>query len=509
MAYIFMIIIFMIIIIFLIINKLLFKKTIENFCKINNLDPRGGINDKRVLLDFPPQSDIFTSSCDKYWKDWPLEVNNTQIQENANVIKGDQLELPKEKQFGNNDYKAGLVDFKELAKICSDSLDMYVYNHSKEKLMDPITKEKLEYQYQMVFTYSKLNQKTWIDRWYNYNPSVSSKFEYDEIKSPIEDINILNMEFKSRLDKKQKILLTKKQLLLFGLLQFQIFKYKILHIQYYEGIETETYPIPETPIYMIEIMLFRETDLYVNTFSYIGYIKNNKPILININYIGRNSTDHVLLANFYNPNDITQEIINSNFSNASIIEKDPDAIVALTKKHQEDFKIKNQYACFNFNYDPKLKNQYILPYYSREQCESMYDFYGKEKEVGIFDTPCKENKDCPFFQINKNYENDFGKCKSDGYCELPVNMKPIGYRYYKTNENDKPLCYNCNANNFRVSTVLGSCCEEQFDKQKYHYLKTPDYAFNDDFLSRKNFFNNKFCKSSPGSFDIKCENIAV
>jgi len=256
-------------------------------------------------------------------------------------------------------------------------------------------------------------------------------------------------------------------------------------------------------------MFFREKYLYVPTFSYIGYIKNNVPILTNIKYIGRNSTDNILLSDFYNPKEIKQEIINSNFSNAPLIEKDPDAIVALTKAHQESYKLKNQYACFNLNYDPKLKNNYILPYYSRESCESMYDAYGKAKEVGIFDTPCKTDNDCPFFQINKNYKNDYGKCKSDGYCQLPVNMKPIGYRYYTNNLYNMPLCYNCDSKNFKVSTVLGPCCKDQYDKEKYPFLKTPDYAFENDFLDRKNFFNEKFCKTKVDSIDIKCENIVV
>ena len=485
------------------INIFLKKYHIENFCKIPKIDEQGGINDKKVLLDYPPQSDILTSSCDQYWKDWPKEYNNTMVENNPIVIKSDQLELPKEKQFGNNDYKAGLLNFKELASLINDKNDNNnIFNISSELLIDPLKGIKLEYKYELEYAYIELNKKTWINRWENYNPSIKNKFNYDEIKSPIDNINKLNLEFQNRCNIRQKKLLTNKQLILFGLLNFDIFKYKILNINYLNDDLNK-------PIYVIEIMLYRETDLYVNTFSYVGYINNNIPILINVKYIGRNSTDNILLSDFYNPNEIKNEIINNNFSNAPLINKDPDAILELTKKHQESYKLKNQYACFNLNYDPKLKNNYILPYYSRETCESMFDPYGKYKDIGIYDKPCNEDKDCPFYKINKNYENNYGKCQEDGYCELPINMERIGYRYFRNKDTEKPLCYNCNSKEFKVSTILGDCCKEQYDKEKYPFLKTPDIAFVNDFLDRKNFFNNKFCKSKPDSFDINCQNITI
>ena len=92
------IIIIIVTIIFFFINKNI-KIDKEHFCKYPALNNVGEINDKKVLLDFPPQSNIFTSSCDKYWKNWPLEYNNSNIEDNAIVIKSDQLELPKEKQL--------------------------------------------------------------------------------------------------------------------------------------------------------------------------------------------------------------------------------------------------------------------------------------------------------------------------------------------------------------------------------------------------------------------------
>lgn len=486
-----------------ILNKYLYVNTSEHFCKIPKLDNQGGKNNKNVLLDYPPQSNILTSSCDKYWKNWPMEYNNTLVDNEPIVIKSDQLELPKEKQFANNSYVAGLMDFKELAKLASNDDEKYkdIFKISNELLIDPLTNEKLEYQYQLDYAYIDLNKKTWINRWDQYNPAIKNSFKYDEIKSPIEKLNILNLEFVNRCNIMQKKLLTQKQLLLFGIIPFDIFKYKILYINYLND-------DINIPIYIVQICLYRESDLYINTFSYIGFIKDNISYIINANFVGRNSTDTVLLADFYNPKEITQEIINKNFSNAPLINKDPDAILTLTKAHQESYKLKNQYACFNVNYNPILKNEYLIPYYSRETCESQYDSYGKQKEVGIYDTPCKKNDDCPFYQVNKNYENTHGKCMDTGYCELPDNMERIGYRYFKNDPAKMPLCYNCDSDKFNVITGLNTCCEDQYVKSKYKFLKSPDYSFENDALDRKNFFNNKYCSVKTDSQMI-CKDIIL
>lgn len=497
----YIIIIFLIILFFIIINKYILKN-IENFCKIPNVNSQGGENDKKVLLDYLPQSDIYTSSCDKYWKKWPLEVNNTLVQNNPIIINSDQLQLPKEKQFADNDYVAGLVDFNKLAVSVSQQIPVNIFDVSTELLINPVTKEKLEYKYELEYSYIDLNKKSYINRWTEYNPSVKTYFDYEEIRSEIDDINTLNLLFVEKCDIFQKDLLTKKQLVLFGLIKFQIFKYRIINIYYIQSDISR-------PVYVIEISLFRESDLYLNTFSYIGFIKDKIPIITNAAYIGRNSTDNILLADFYNPNELKQQIINKNFTNTPLIEKNPDAIVKLTKDYLEKYKLKNQYACFNINYDPTKKDTYILNYNSRESCESSYDPYGKSKNVGIYDTPCKKDDDCPFFKINKNYNNNFGKCMEDGYCELPVNMDRIGYRYYSNNKNSKPLCYNCNSEEFEVSTLLDSCCSEQYDKTKYPGLKSPDYAFETDNLDRINYFSQKFCRSKPNEIGATCDKIVL
>jgi len=490
------IIILILFIIFYILNNKI-NNNFEHFCKIPNIDSKGDINDKRVLLDYAPQSNILTSSCDQYWKNWPLESNNILVEQSPVPIKSDQLVLPKEKQFGDNNYVAGLVDFNKLANIVNDEYKEDIFLISNELLIDPLTKNQLKYKYELDFSYIELNKKTWINRWKFYNPEIKKIFDYKDIESPIEEINKLNIEFKNRCDILQKKLLTEKQLVLFGLINFEIFKYRIININYLND-------NIEKPIYIIEICFFRDSDLYINTFSYVGFFKENKIMIINSKYIGRNSTDNMLLADYYDPNEIKQEIINKNFSNSPIIEKNPDAIVKLTKDYIDSFKIKNQYACFNLNYDASKKSEYILPYTSRETCESNYDSYGKQKDVGIYDRPCKDDTECPFFKVNKNYENNFGKCLKDGSCELPLNVKKIGYRYFLTNDESYPLCYNCNSSKYSLSALLDNCCEEQNNTEKYGYLKSPDYAFENDYNIRKNYLFHENCYVKSNSLNIIC-----
>jgi hypothetical protein len=479
------------------------KSIIEPFCKIYEVNDQGGLNDRRIELNYAPQSNIITSSCDQYWKDWPLEFNNELAVDEPIVINSDQLELPKERLFGNNMYNSGLIDFKKFGVILSDEIDYDIFEKTSELLIDPLTNESVEYRYNANYRIIILNRKSYVNRWYNYDPSIKKTFNYDEIKSPIETINKLNIEFKNRLDKRQDKILDNSQLILYGMIPFDIFKYKIINVKYLNS-------DPKKPVYVIQISLFREQDLYLNTFAYVGFINDTGNIIITeVKYIGRNSTDSVLLAKFYDPTDIHQEIINRNFTNTSTIDKSPDAIASSVKEHQEAFKLKNQYACFDINYDPNSKSEVLLPYFSRESCESNVDPYGRSKSVGIYDTPCKKNEDCPFYGINQNYENDFGKCLDNGQCELPINMIPLGFKYYKGNPQNKPLCYNCNSDKFKVFTELDSCCEDQYDKKKYPYLKSPDFAFDNDFQDRKNYFNNKYCKVKPGSLNIECDSIIL
>lgn len=497
--------IFLILLILMILLNKFFnknRKSVEKFfCKTPKYNPRGALNDKRVYLEYEAQSNIRTQPCSKYWYKEPVEYNNSQIDQSPVVIYEEQLELPPDKDFGSNAYEKGLIMYTNIIKLINDEIDFDIFDKCEELLIDPLTKNKIQYQYQLHYEIDILNKKTEINRWQKFNPSIEKVFSYEEIKSPINDINILNNEFKLRFDIKQKYALDKNQLLNTGIVPFQIFKYKILSILYKDK-------NPDKPVYIMQISFFRETDLYINTFSYIGYIDNqinsdssSKAILTNIKYIGVNSTDQELMAPAFDNNEITNEIINPNFSNKVEIEKDPDAIVAIAKKTRESYKLKNQWGCFNIN--PNSEN-ILLPYFSRASCESSLDPFGRAKDVGIYDKPCNSNEECPFYKANKNYENELGKCLPNGYCELPINMKRIGYKYFVSDKLNAPLCYNCESNNYEYSTLIDKCCIQQQNKNKYPFLKSPDYSFENDQIARMNDYNKNNCTEKIGTFDIKC-----
>ena len=479
MIYNIILIIILIIIILFFFNKKIY--VIESFCKVPYLNSQGEINNKNVSLDYKAQSDIYTSSCNEYWKKTPLEYNNTLVDNEPINIYTDQLDLIKTNKFGN--YIYGLIDFTKILDIIDDKYNKDMFKISKELLIDPITKEKLNYYYELEYVYYELNKKTWINRWEKYNPNIdyNNNFNYNDIKSPIENINILNNEFINRLNNNQKVLISKREMIDFGVISYFILKYKILYILYIDSDINK-------PVYVMQISILKNNEYYVNSFSYIGFIDNNNKIyLTDIKYIGKNTVDNFLLANYSNMNEINNEIINNNFTNKVTIEKDPDAILSLTNEHLESYKINKQYACFNQNYDP-TKNDYILNYNNKTQCESIYDSYGNIKSFGVYDKPCEENEECPFYKINKNYPNDYGKCLN-GYCEMPLNIDRIGYRFYKSDKNNYPLCYNCNPDKFEFITDMGNCCNDQSDTKKYPFLSSPDIIFNQDKINRLNYFN--------------------
>ncbi len=112
---------------------------------------------------------------------------------------------------------------------------------------------------------------------------------------------------------------------------------------------------------------------------------------------------------------------------------------------------------------------------------------------GVWDYPCEQNIDCPFYQKNLNYPNNFGGCnKNTGYCELPYGMKNKSYKhkFHKF----KPKCYNCINGDFGNMSI-GECCDEQLNNTLYPNLKSPDYTFINDTQLRKQyntiFKNNK------------------
>lgn len=104
---------------------------------------------------------------------------------------------------------------------------------------------------------------------------------------------------------------------------------------------------------------------------------------------------------------------------------------------------------------------------------------------GVYDTPVREDQECPFFMSNTNYPNTFGG--KNGYsCNVPMGVSLVGYRNPSVDPKSAPLCYNCKTNLVGQGT-LGKCCDLQLDRQEYPNLDTPDYAFAGDSITRNTY----------------------
>ena len=327
-------------------------------------------------------------------------------------------------------------------------------------------------------TIQKLNKKTYINNEI-FNPNKDLNFKY--IESDISEINIINNYFINTLNKIYftffKKLLKKYD---FNKNKFLIYKYKIFNM----------YEFNNTYFFELIVEVIKINGLVISQLFLTSYINNGKVYLKPVVLIGFNTLDKILLnsnnniPNYYN-------ILNSHNNDGLIdMKKIPKILSKRENEIDKNINIKRNYNCFNNNLDSKN----ILKSFSKQECESNENSYGKTKPFGIWDRPCSSDDECVYYKSNKNYPNEFGKCLQNGYCENPINAKNISYHIF-SNDN-KPLCYNCNSKSWKVDTDLKDCCDEQKDKEKYPFLKGPDYAFNNDLVKRFNskIYNNSYIK---------------
>ena len=121
---------------------------------------------------------------------------------------------------------------------------------------------------------------------------------------------------------------------------------------------------------------------------------------------------------------------------------------------------------------------------SKWACESPYDIFGEPKsQPTVWDKPCNEDKDCPFYKANKNYPNNRGRCLETGMCELPTGVLRKSYTKYDDQNEYTPFCYQCQ------NPTDPYCCKEQerlvelqkkYPQQDYTTLASPDYVFVND-----------------------------
>lgn len=125
--------------------------------------------------------------------------------------------------------------------------------------------------------------------------------------------------------------------------------------------------------------------------------------------------------------------------------------------------------------DPSYRCYGEITIEHKAMCESPFDSNGEAKvKRTIWDRPCVQDSDCPFYRANTNYKNNRGGCLSGGVCEMPVGVLRTAFRQYDakgTNGRYSPFCYQCSDPSDK------QCCAKQ---------TSPDYAFANDYNDRKN-----------------------
>jgi hypothetical protein len=115
------------------------------------------------------------------------------------------------------------------------------------------------------------------------------------------------------------------------------------------------------------------------------------------------------------------------------------------KTDRKDESKDDRYFCVT---DPNIK--------FKSECLSTVDHTGRLKQPDVWDAPCTIHHECPFFQRDSVTKSLRGGCK-DGYCEMPIGTKLIGFKNYTGN----PICKGCPKD-------MLNCCT---------YQKHPDYVF--------------------------------
>lgn len=129
-----------------------------------------------------------------------------------------------------------------------------------------------------------------------------------------------------------------------------------------------------------------------------------------------------------------------------IIQFEPDYIMLNVIDHE--WTVQKHYECYGDSSN-----------YIKEACE--------EKSFR-WDRRCTSHAECPFFE--KNDASYRGGC-SNGYCEMPLNVKRTSYRTYELSDSSYPFCKGCKESLSKEDML--ACC-----KSRNKNTKTGDvYAF--------------------------------
>jgi len=391
------------------------------------------------------------------------------------------------------------------------NLGMLDYSKMTTPLTTPLTTDKNKLQTfgdfkPIELTDAQLNEynkTTNINRANEININENVDIKY--ISSKIKDINVINQFVLKELNKNQQLVVSKELIMKNGLKDFIMYSYKL------NGILQNK---QNNKRYQLILNLIKQGGYFNPTIYVDAMVVKKKVYIYKCEFVGEYNTSETLLVNGYigGKHKDDNVIIPINYERDPQIIKNVDTVIKERDKYLKEQQLTSQYACFNTdpsialgkgpvykrgsNGKPEALKEYtMLNFYDKQDCEKVYNFLGGVKKRGVWDRPCKRDKDCPFYKGNKNYENTFGKCnQGTGQCELPLNMQNIGYHYFYPEKELAPLCYNCDSNRWLPMTDLSKCCDEQNNKDKYPFLDGPDYAFHNDYQTRINSYMQKNCK---------------
>lgn len=145
--------------------------------------------------------------------------------------------------------------------------------------------------------------------------------------------------------------------------------------------------------------------------------------------------------------------------------------VAQTVNKYNLLSMSSPYKCFAVN--PAGQSVELAEIVNPLECQS---YLPGINSVGVWDKPCTEDTECPFYGKNGNYTNTLGGCdKLSGKCQMPIGVARIGYKHYS--KKTEPECHNCPA-----SYVDDKCCKSQAADPK---LRGPDLKYMDDEVLRQ------------------------
>jgi len=423
---------------------------------------------------------IYNQNYDKEWKQPPEAYNNPIVQTYGNSF--------------NDMYKMNQYIFNDFQK---EDLDKFTKEYSVKLNINKKENFLLNY---TPFDIYNLNKTIWFNN-YIWNPAYVLYKRFN--KSKIEELNIINIKFLYMINKYWFQFISgyvKKKIPIYD--PYFILKYRIVNIW---SSKDKKYQLFDSVVVVTRDDAFLAFYFYLSClFEYNPDKKIYEYSKMEIEYIANNSLDKVLLREGLDKNN-TYYNINPLWDNdTSYSVGEPEKIYEKDAKKIIEMKniLDNSYACFTF--DEKSKNPGSTPIFAidKNDCENAYDMIGYKKPSGVWDKPCKKDSECMFFQKNKNYENTFGRCINDT-CEIPSNMKILGYHYYINNNKTEPLCYNCDSKEWLPNTRPDFCCNEQNNnRKKYPFLNSPDYAFNGDGLARQNAYIQKKCRMIPNYDNI-------